>query len=109
MSERRESRSVVQDLAEDVSVRDVSSVRKWRELRVLRNSTGMSWRGRWPLRSIKARAKRDERNLRYSSCRLKISSFSRLGQLVHSRQHTNRTATPSVTRMANTLAYEANQ
>lgn len=46
---------------------------------------------------------------RYISRRLNNSSFSRLGQFVHSRQQTRRTATPRVTRMANTLAYEANQ
>jgi hypothetical protein len=38
-----------------------------------------------------------------------MSSFSRQEQFVHSRQQTSRTATPKVTRMANTLAYEANQ
>jgi hypothetical protein len=45
----------------------------------------------------------------YIPCRLKMSSFSRHEQFVHSRQHTSRTATPRVTSMANTLAYEANQ
>ena len=51
----------------------------------------------------------DSKRLPYNSCRRKRSSFSRHRQLVHSRQQTRRIATPSVTRMASTLAYEANQ
>jgi len=42
----------------------------------------------------------------YISWRVKIGSFLRLGQSVHSRQQTSKTATPSVTRMARTLAYD---
>ena len=46
---------------------------------------------------------------RYISWRLKIVILFALGQFVHSRQQTRSTATPKVTRMANTLAYEAIQ
>jgi hypothetical protein len=60
-------------------------------------------------RAVASNESRSVNFSRYNSRRWKISSFSRLGQLVHSRQQTRSTATPRVIRMAKRLAYEAIQ